>query len=193
MQYRPARANGEGARRLFCSRWSCARGLGTAVPADARLDDLAFDAVGVGADRIEHGIHEDIGKQVRLEAQVEQFLVARIVVVVFRLHTGVWQMTDRDRESKLFGYALNGLGKFEHVEHLRELVEDPVLTQLRRVEDGEFHAAQRVTNVEEAARLTALAVNGQWDAGNRLHAEAVEGGAEDLVIVEAGGKGRVHP
>ena len=45
---------------------------------------------------------------------------------------------------------------------------------------------RRVADVEEAAGLAAAAVDGQRVADHRLQAEAVEHGAEDLVVVEAG-------
>ena len=50
----------------------------------------------------------------------------------------------------------------------------------------QLDALQRVADVEEAAGLAALAVDGQRVADHRLHAEAVEHGAEGLVVVEAG-------
>ncbi len=52
--------------------------------------------------------------------------------------------------------------------------------------DGQLDAGQGVANVEEAAGLAAGAVDGQRVADHRLQAEAVEDGAEQLVVVEAG-------
>ena len=54
------------------------------------------------------------------------------------------------------------------------------------VGDGQFDAGEGVADVEEAAGLGAGAVDGQRVADHRLQAEAVEHGAEDLVVVEAG-------
>ena len=55
-----------------------------------------------------------------------------------------------------------------------------------RVRDGELDALERVADVEEAAGLAALAVDGQRVADDGLDAEAVEHRAEHLVVVEAG-------
>ena len=52
--------------------------------------------------------------------------------------------------------------------------------------DRQLDAGERVADVEEAAGLVAGAVDGQRVADHRLQAEAVEHGAEDLVVVEAG-------
>src|SRR5260370_19626905 len=45
--------------------------------------------------------------------------------------------------------------------------------------------SDRVPNVEETARLTALTVYRERLADGRLYAETVENGAEDIVIIEA--------
>ena len=52
--------------------------------------------------------------------------------------------------------------------------------------DRQLDAGERVADVEEAAGLGAGAVDGERVADHRLQAEAVEDGAEDLVVVEAG-------
>ena len=52
--------------------------------------------------------------------------------------------------------------------------------------DRQLDAGEGVADVEEAAGLAAGAVDGQRVADHRLQAEAVEHGAEDLVVVEAG-------
>ena len=51
---------------------------------------------------------------------------------------------------------------------------------------GELDALERVADVEEAAGLPALAVDGERVTDHRLHAEAVQDRAEVLVVVEAG-------
>ena len=50
---------------------------------------------------------------------------------------------------------------------------------------GNLDAADGVANIEEAARLSALAVNGDRMSDGRLDAEAVQRRAENLVVVEA--------
>ena len=57
-----------------------------------------------------------------------------------------------------------------------------------RVEKGQLHTGQGVADVEHAPGLAALAVDRQGVADHGLDAEAVEYGAEDAVVVEAGGQ-----
>ena len=52
--------------------------------------------------------------------------------------------------------------------------------------DRQLDAVEGVADVEEAAGLAAAAVDGERVADHRLQAEAVEDGAEGLVVVEAG-------
>ena len=80
------------------------------------------------------------------------------------------------------------LGHLRHREGLGELVEDPELAAVGRVLAGQLHAGQRVEDVEHAPGLAARAVDGQRMAGDGLDAEPVEHGAEDAVVVEAGGQ-----
>ena len=81
--------------------------------------------------------------------------------------------------------GLDQVGELEDRELLGELVEDPALARLGRVETGQLDAAHGVADVDVAARLPALAVDRQRVLDRRLHAEAVEHGAEHLVVVEA--------
>ena len=84
------------------------------------------------------------------------------------------------------GRALDELGELGDRELLGELVEDAELAEVGRVGDRELDALERVADVEEAAGLAALAVDGQRVADHGLDAEAVEDGAEVLVVVEPG-------
>ena len=52
------------------------------------------------------------------------------------------------------------------------------------MEHGELDAAQRVDDVQVPAGLPALPVDGERVADHRLHAEAVQRGPEDVVVVE---------
>ena len=63
---------------------------------------------------------------------------------------------------------LDALGELEDGELLGELVEDAELAGLGRAADGQLDAAHRVADVEEAARLAALAVNGEGMVDGRL-------------------------
>ena len=75
--------------------------------------------------------------------------------------------------------------QFQHRELLRELVEDPAFSGARRIQAGQFDAAHGVANIEKAARLSALAVDRQRMAHGGLRAEAIQHGAEHLVVIEA--------
>src|ERR1700728_1900079 len=66
-----------------------------------------------------------------------------------------------------------------------ELVEDAELASIGWMMAGNLDAADGVANVEEATRLSALAVDGDRMAGGSFDAKAVQSGAEDFVIVEA--------
>ena len=54
----------------------------------------------------------------------------------------------------------------------------------RRVQAGNLDAANRVANIEKAARLPALAIHRERMADGRLHAEAVQHRAENFVVIE---------
>src|SRR6202040_1225180 len=80
----------------------------------------------------------------------------------------------------------------ENRELLRELVVHSALATRGRILACNFDASYRVTDVEEAAHLPALAVHGEWLADGGLHAEPVEHGAEHVVVIEAIDKGFVE-
>jgi hypothetical protein len=65
------------------------------------------------------------------------------------------------------------------------LIEDAEFSLGRGIQTGKLHAAHRVANIQEAARLAALAVHRERVAKGCLGAEAIEHRAEDLVIVKA--------
>ena len=98
---------------------------------------------------------------------------------------GFGQVLDRDREPERRAAAPDPLRQLADRELLGELVEHAVLAGLRRVQQRQLDAAHGVADVEEAAGLPAAAVDGQRVADRRLDAEAVQRGAEDLVVVEA--------
>jgi UDP-sulfoquinovose synthase len=122
----------------------------------------------------------------RVEAEVEQRGVTRVVVVLFLLDPRVVDVLDLDRVAEVLGGMLDQVGEVDDRELLGELVEDPELAALGGVLDRQLDAVDRVADVEEAARLAAAPVDGERVADHRLQAEAVEHRAEDLVVVEAG-------
>ena len=50
---------------------------------------------------------------------------------------------------------------------------------------GNLNTAHRIPNIQEPARLSALAVHGQGMANRRLHTEPIEDSAKDFIVIEA--------
>src|SRR6266508_708323 len=58
-------------------------------PAIARQDLVGLDAVDVAFDHAEHRLDERLGQEMRLQPEVQELRVDRVVVVVFHLHARV--------------------------------------------------------------------------------------------------------
>ena len=155
-------------------------------------DHVAVDLVPMAVDRVEHRVDELLGEVVRLEAELEELRVLGVVVVLLGFLARVRDALDDDLAAEVRGGVADALGELEDGELLGELVVDPQLAGIGRVGDRQRDALDRVADVEVAARLAALAVDGQRVADDGLHAEAVERGPEDLVVVEARREARVE-
>ena len=129
-------------------------------------------------------------EQRRLEPERAQVRVDAVVVVRLAFGARVRDVGDLAGHAALARDARDAFGQLFDREHLGELVEDAVLAFTRRVLERDLDAAHRVANVEERARLAAAAVDGQRMAERRLHAEAVQHRAEDVVVVVAVGQRR---
>src|SRR3954468_812465 len=167
------------ALRLACRRF---RRIPAGLRLDRRLDHAAF----VALDRVDDRLDQLLAQQRRLEAEVEELRVDRVVVVLFLLDPGVLDVVDRNPVAEVLAGLLDQLRQPEDRELLGELVEDAHLAALGWVVDRQLDAVESVADVEEAAGLAAGAVDGERVADHRLHAEAVEDGAEELVVVETG-------
>ena len=77
------------------------------------------------------------------------------------------------------------MGQFEHGKLFCELIIDAALASGSRVVTGDLDATHGVANVEETARLSSLAVNGERLSDGRLNTKAIQDGAKDIIIVEA--------
>src|ERR1019366_4461339 len=97
-------------------------------------------------------------------------------------------MVDGDVKPLAIADLLHQVGQIEHAELLGELVEDPVLALCRRALDGDLDAPQRVANIQEAAGLATLAINGKRASQRGLHAIPVQDGAPDAVVIETRGQ-----
>ena len=122
----------------------------------------------------------------RLQAEVQQPRVLGVVVVLFLLDAGVIDMLHYGGDAAFQRGFANPFRQLEHGELLRELVEDAELTAFRRVHRREFHAGERIADIEEAARLAAPAVDRQRPAQRGLDAEPIERRPPNAVVVEAG-------
>mmetsp|Transcript_12276 Transcript_12276/g.26479 ORF Transcript_12276/g.26479 Transcript_12276/m.26479 type:complete len:333 (-) Transcript_12276:430-1428(-) len=134
---------------------------------------------------LQQGVDHGVLQQVGLQTQLLQLGVLGIVVVLFRLHSGVGHVGDLHVEPQLCALLLHNVSQLVHAKLLGELVEHAHLAPLGGVVNGNLDAAHGVANVQEAARLSALAVHGQGVAHCRLHHKAVESCSEDAVIVVA--------
>ncbi len=83
-----------------------------------------------------------------------------LVKVLFRLEARIAQVLNVHRNPYPLGGFLYVLGDLSDGKDLRELVEDSILAPLRRILNGQLHAAHGVAQVYVASRLAALAVHG---------------------------------
>src|SRR5918994_3258089 len=114
--------------------------------------------------------------------------MGRVVVVLLCLDSRIRDAVHDYVQSEVFADLLPSFGQIPHRELLGELIEDAELATLGGILDREAYTLDRVDDVQEAARLTTLAVNAEGIAHHGLNAEAVESRAEHLVVVEASAK-----
>src|SRR6478672_11692724 len=124
------------------------RGFG-GVPAGAGVDRRLDHATLVALDRVDHRLDQLLAEQGRLEAEVQQLRVDRVVVVLLLLDPRVLAVPDLDRIAEVPGAVLDEVRQVDHRELLGELVEDPELAGLGRVCRRQLHAVERVADVEE--------------------------------------------
>ena len=120
-----------------------------------------------------------------MQTQIEQVGILGVEVVLFCLNPRVFHVLDIDIQAQGVASVFNHHGQVADVKHFGELVEDPEEAGVTGVGDRNFYAAHGVTNVEEGAGLTALAVDGEGMTHRRLNTEAVEGRTKHAVVVEA--------
>jgi hypothetical protein len=105
-------------------------------------------------------IKQGIGEQVRLQPQIDQLGVLRVVVMLLGFDTRVGQVIDFHIEAQVFPGNLNFLRQIEHGKLLGELVVDAAFALSRRIQAGNLNATNGIANIQEAAGLSALTVNG---------------------------------
>src|SRR5262249_20935201 len=146
--------------------------------------DVLPDAVAVLERDLEQRVEERVGEPVRLEAELEETGMDRVVVGFLALDARGREVLHLVAEAQLSAGDLYLVGEVADRGRLGELVEDAILTALRGVLDRQLDASHGVPDVEEAARLSAAAVDRQRVPDGRLDAEAVQRRAEHLVVVE---------
>src|SRR5271166_3306617 len=121
----------------------------------------------------------------RMQSQVDQLGVLRVVVMRLGFDSRIGQMIDRALKTQLVGRALHHLRQFQHRELLSELIEDAEFAGVGGILAGYLDTANGVADIEEATRLAALAIDGDGMSRRRLDTETIECRAKDLIIVEA--------
>src|SRR5579863_3198680 len=128
----------------------------------------------------------------RLQSEFDKFGVFGIVVVLFSFHAGIRDVIDVYHQTQFLAFRLDHARQVQHRKLLGELVENAEFTFGSGIEAGNLDAAHGVANIEEAASLSAFAINGKRGADGGLDAKAIQNRAEDFVIVEAINEGFVH-
>src|SRR5579875_3426851 len=162
------------------------------VPPHPRQNDFGADALSSLLDASQHAVDEDVGKSVRFEAEIQQCLVPRIIVMGFRLDPGILEVLQFDAQTEFFALPFHKFRQFQDAEDFRKLVKDAILTHCRRIKQRQLHAAQGVPDIEETAFLFPLAIYGERNASHSLNAEPIERRAEDFVIVKTGNQLRME-
>src|SRR5271169_100127 len=110
----------------------------------------------------------------RLQSELDELGVFRIVIVLFRLDARVRDVIDSHVQPELFAFRLNHASQVQHGKLLGELVEDAELSLGGGIQAGNLNATHGVTNVEEAAGLSAFAINGERSSDGGLDAETIQ-------------------
>ena len=85
----------------------------------------------------------------RLQAELHQFGMAGVVIMLFRLHARIRQVIDFDVEVQLPTRRLDQMGQFQHRELLRELIKHSAFTGGRA---GFKHASSTQRTVSRISR-----------------------------------------
>lgn len=131
------------------------------------------------------GVNQGLTEEVRFESEVDEFLVFGVVVVCFLLDSRVLEVFDVGGDAVGCRCMFDEFGELEHVELLGELVKDAELATISGIKQGQFDACKGITNIEKAARLATLTVDGHGHIANGLDDKSVERRAEDGIVIEA--------
>src|SRR5258708_7590366 len=108
-----------------------------------------------------------------------------VVIVLLGFHARIGNVIDLDGHAKFFRRGFHHARQLHDRELFGELVVYAAFALSGRIVARDLDAPDRVANVEESARLTALAIDRERLADGGLHAEPIEDRAEHIVIIEA--------
>src|SRR5450631_3400753 len=94
--------------------------------------------------------------------------------MLLSLDPGIGQVVDLNLQSHLFPGGLDHLRELQDSELLGELVEDTELALLCRIQACDLNAAHGIANVQEAAGLSALAINRERVTQSGLCTETIQ-------------------
>jgi hypothetical protein len=163
-----------------------------AAPVDRRHDQLWTHPITVLHHHAHHRFEQRLAQIVRLQSKVQQARIGGVVVVLFLLDARVRQVIDRHIETELLRRFAHRFGETGDIELLGELIEHTQLAARCRIEDRKFDTRQRIANIEEAARLPALAVHRQRQPDDCLHQEPIERRTENPIVIEARRQTRIE-
>ena len=121
----------------------------------------------------------------RLQSEIYQLGVFRVVVVFLGLDARIRQVVNLDSQAHL---ACRGLHQSRDVQDgklLRELVEYAALAREGRVQARQLDATHGISNIQKAARLTSFAIDGQRMSDGCLDTKTVQDRTEDFIVIEA--------
>src|SRR5580692_7629914 len=103
-----------------------------------------------------------------LQTEIEELGMLGVVIMLFCFDARVGKVVNLDFHAQIFSRFLHFLRDIEDGKLFGELVVDPALALSSGIQASQFDAAHRVANIQEAAGLTSLSINGQWLADGRL-------------------------
>ena len=121
-----------------------------------------------------------------LQAQIDQLGMLGVVVVLFGFHARVREVVDLDLAGPVSSPAACTMCASSSTENCSvNWLKTRHSPRLGGIQAGDFDAAHGVANIQEAARLPALAIHRERMPDGRLHAKAVQHRAENFVVIEA--------
>src|SRR5579864_5717651 len=103
---------------------------------------------------LKDAVYKHVRKEMRFKAERQQLGVRRVVVVFLQFNARVLQSSDNRRDPQLSSLSDNKFCKLSNAKRLGELIEYSVFTRLRRIQNRQLDATERVSNVQETAFLT---------------------------------------